>query len=125
MMCRRTCFNANQTAGEYAEELHDLRSSEPSSQHDRSLSINAVNLENLLRQVEADRANLHLGRFLPSVGDRPITLAHRCRSGAVHPIRSGSAGTEPTTCMPSSNASPSQINPPPTLPLKQTATMAL
>jgi hypothetical protein len=51
-------------------------------------SSDAANLVNLLRQVEADRANLDLGRFLQSVGESTHHSGRRCRSGAVHPIRS-------------------------------------
>ena len=69
MMGRGTRFNANQAARHRAEKLHDLRPPKPSSQHHCSFNIDTVNLENLLRQVETDRGNLHVGRFLPSVGD--------------------------------------------------------
>ncbi len=58
-----------------AEKLHDLRSSQPSSQHNNSVGIDAVNLEDLFRQVETNGANLHRGRFLPSVVTTPSTLA--------------------------------------------------
>ena len=51
--------------------------------------VDAVHLEDVLRQVQTDRANFSHG-WLPSVAvfDNP-TLAHRCREGAIHPIKLG------------------------------------
>jgi len=54
--------------------------------------IDAVHLEDVLRQVQTDRANFSHG-WLPSVGvfDNQ-TLAHRCRERAIHPIKLGHPG---------------------------------
>src|SRR3954471_10647007 len=68
-MRRCAYFNTNQATGQRAENLmtSDRRSRLLSTAI--SLNIDAMNLENLLRQIETDRANLHGVRFLPSVGD--------------------------------------------------------
>ena len=67
--------------GSAPKSFTTFRPSEPSPQHDHPLSVDSVNLENLLRQVETDRGNLHFGRLLPSVG---VNTDH---SGTQMPLR--------------------------------------
>jgi hypothetical protein len=84
MASRSTCFNANQASRQYAlKELHQLRPSEAPSQHARSFSVDAMNLEDPLPHVEG--ANLQIWTILRDV-TAPITLAGQRRLRIVRPF---------------------------------------
>ncbi len=65
MMCRRAGFDPDQARQQTAKELQHLRAADTLAHHDRASVINSVHLENGLRNIKTDRANLAHGR-LPS-----------------------------------------------------------
>jgi hypothetical protein len=58
------------------------------AQHHLAGLVNPVNLKNALGQIQPDRRNLCQG-WSPLLELRQPNLAHRCRSGAIHPIKPG------------------------------------
>src|SRR5476649_238728 len=81
-------FHADQARRQLAEPVEHLAATQRAPQHHLFLSIDAVHLEDGLRQVKAKSANLLHG-WLPLVEFDNPTLAHRCREGAIHPIMAG------------------------------------
>ncbi len=60
-MRRAARLHADETKRQLREERQNLRPSQRPPDGDIALRINGMNLENALGQIEADRANLHLG----------------------------------------------------------------
>jgi hypothetical protein len=83
-----TCFDADQARLKPPEERQKLIAPHLPAQNRLPLSIDPMNLENVLGDVEADRGNLHLDGPFPLMVTDSIILAHRdaAGSGAVHPI---------------------------------------
>ena len=65
MMCARTCFNANEAGRQGRKELQNLCAAHTLPDHHSAITIDAMNLEYRLRNIETNRANLAHGR-LPS-----------------------------------------------------------
>jgi hypothetical protein len=59
MMRRRACLHADETGGEPAKEVEHLLSAQLTDENDIAVSIDAVHLEDVLGQIDADGANLH------------------------------------------------------------------
>jgi hypothetical protein len=74
----------NQAAERHSEKLHDLRSSEPSSQHDGSLSIDTVNLKNCFAWSGSIVLTCMADGSFRVLVTALAPLARTCRSGAVH-----------------------------------------
>jgi hypothetical protein len=73
-----------------AEQLQQLIATNFAAKHGSAVLIDAMNLEDVLHDIQTDGANLHGDRSSAAGG--PIdstTLAHRdaVRPGAVHPIK--------------------------------------
>ncbi len=88
MMGGRPGLDANQAARQGCEEVDDLRALQLSSNSDLSRSVDAVNLEHALGEIETNGSNLRRGRLL-FLWRLPTTTTSgtRCRSaGAVYPI---------------------------------------
>ena len=64
MMARAARFYANQTGLKFAEERRHLATTQGLADNDLSRLINAVNLKNVLRQINANSRNLHDGWLL-------------------------------------------------------------
>src|SRR5262245_9492619 len=60
MMRRRACLHADETGGELAEEVEHLLSAQLPNENDLAVRIDAVHLEDVLGQIDADGANLHV-----------------------------------------------------------------
>jgi hypothetical protein len=82
MVPATACLDADNARAERREETGYLGSSKPFPQHHRSGSVDTVNLENVLCQVETNDCR-HGGRSL-SLKIPPILEAG---SGAVHAIK--------------------------------------
>ncbi len=63
MMRRSTGFHAHQTGGLLLEKPKQLASSQLSLDHRRAGPVDTVNLKYVLRDIQTDRANVHLGRL--------------------------------------------------------------
>jgi len=59
-MGRRARLHTNETGGKLAEELHHLLAAQLPNEHDLALTVDAVNLENVLGEINANGANLHV-----------------------------------------------------------------
>jgi hypothetical protein len=51
---------ANETRGKLPEELHHLLAAQLPDEHNLALTVNAVDLENMLGEINANGANLHV-----------------------------------------------------------------
>jgi hypothetical protein len=82
----------DQTWSESAEECSHVRSAKLTTKPDHTILIDAINLKDVLCEINTDCRNLHGGRLLP-VGAcrRPHFGTSMVGAGAVHPIRSVSA----------------------------------
>src|SRR6266436_6345028 len=89
IMRRRTRLHPDQTGRQLGKERQNLPATHRTTEGHHARSINPVHLKHCFGQIQPDRCNLFHG-WLPSVGvvDNP-TLAHRCREGAIHPIKPG------------------------------------
>src|SRR5262245_19152619 len=65
VMCGRTRLNADQARRQSYEELQHLRAGQTLADHNRTISVHAVDLKHQVRNIQTDRANLAHGR-LPS-----------------------------------------------------------
>jgi len=65
MMCARTCLNTNEAGRQRSEELQHLRSANALADYHCTINVHPVNLEDRLRNIETNCANLAHGR-LPS-----------------------------------------------------------
>jgi hypothetical protein len=79
-------LNANNTGWQSGKEARDLAPTQPSAQNDSPEPVNPVELENMLREIDPDGANLAHGWLLSLVISTTTILALRCREGAIHPI---------------------------------------
>jgi hypothetical protein len=88
VVCRCTCLHADPTGRKLGKERQHLTPREPLSQHNGTVGVDAVYLEDVLGQIETDSGNLHDGRLLSCVAiNDDHVRAPRCRgAGAVHPI---------------------------------------
>src|SRR5690242_7750878 len=83
-----TRFDPDKTRAQPLEKLHDFRTTQPSANLYNPCLIDAVYLEDMLRDIQPNRANLVHGR-LPSSGLRqPHYGTQMPGAGAVHPITS-------------------------------------
>jgi len=57
--CAGGSFDADQARLQFADDLHQLIAAQPPRQYRASLSVDAVELENILRQVDTEYLNLH------------------------------------------------------------------
>ena len=64
VMRRAARLHANQTSGQLGKKWQHLRPPKRLTNNDLTGRINAVDLKNVLGQVEADRGNLHSGWLL-------------------------------------------------------------
>jgi hypothetical protein len=86
----RARLHADQAGLEAGEQLQQLIAPNLTPKHGSAVIVDAMNLEDVLRDIQTDGANLH-GDGSSAAGG-PIdstTLAHgdAVRSGAVHPIK--------------------------------------
>src|SRR6201987_4839998 len=79
-----TGFYRDDAPGLRCEETEQLRASDALAKQHMPGSIRSMHLKHVLRDVQADRANLLHGRLLRWQFDT-ATLAHRCRRGASTP----------------------------------------
>src|SRR6516162_1416309 len=91
IMRRAASLNANQTRRQGLEERQYFRPLKLPPQYCLASSIDAVQLEDTLGDVQTDCGNLHGGWLLLLVALNGPSLAHRCRQGVVHRIRSSRA----------------------------------
>jgi len=83
-------FHADQTRRQLGEEHRHLLAPQLLAQHHFAALVHSVHLKDILRQINANRRNLHADAPLCSVVADTSTVAHRCRmSGGVHPIAFG------------------------------------
>ena len=94
MMCAATGFHAHQAWRKICEKLLHRTTPKLTAQNNRARCINPVNLKYVLRQIQTNRANLAHGRSPLLEIFIDLILAHRCRSGAVHPIIARSESDE-------------------------------
>jgi hypothetical protein len=82
MVSRRACLHADHTRRNFPEELDHLAASKLPRKHDAPLTIDAMNLEHSLRQVQTDRRRLHVN--YPSCDSffNDHATASRCRERA-------------------------------------------
>ena len=85
-------FDAHQRLGLRLKEAEYLAAAELAAHYDLAGGIDRMDLEEALGDVETYGgrdglcASLHGGRLLSLDASTAPSLAHRCRSGAVHPI---------------------------------------
>jgi hypothetical protein len=82
---RRARLQTDQTARQPSEERKHLAAPQPLAHNRRPARIDAVDLKNVLRQIQPNRRNLVHG-WLPSMVRFTTILAPRRRTGAIHPI---------------------------------------
>jgi hypothetical protein len=89
MMRRGTSFHANETGRQLAEESQHPTALQLPAGNRLSRTINAVHLEDVLRNIKTNYANLIHAWLLPGGSLNTATLAHRdAGGGAVHSITS-------------------------------------
>jgi hypothetical protein len=81
-----TRLHANQAGRQAAEETYELTSAELTADENLSILIDAVDLEDVLGEIETDCGEMHRSGSLSGAG--AITLTHRAPpgAGAVHSI---------------------------------------
>src|SRR3954451_24312410 len=103
-MRRSTGLHANQAGWQCFEELCHLRPTKLFSDRDVLGSVNAVDLEHVLRDIQTDRGNLHVDGSPHVIRlNEPLYGTSMPGAGAVHHIRlcrcehicSGSASPQP------------------------------
>jgi hypothetical protein len=91
-MRARTGLHANKAGCQLLEESQNITSPEFTSNSLATVSVNAVNLEHILRKVQTDRGNLHGGRLLSIMRRLPPQWHYDAEAvGAVHPINQATA----------------------------------
>src|ERR1700722_11445083 len=114
MMARTTGFDRNHRRCKFLEERHHLFASQLLAQNRCFHGIHPVKLENVLRRIHPNSANLVHGRSPWSeITQHDLILAHQMPSGAVHTNRSATttspgsarrvaraASTSSTCCVP-------------------------
>lgn len=93
VMGRGAGLKADKAGRKLREERQDLSPAQRSAHHHLAVGVDPVNLEDALRQVQTDRANLLHGRLL-SIRSAPTTSSWHVDAvaGAVHPISLNKAG---------------------------------
>lgn len=86
VMRGRAGFHADQAGRELSEEGQDLSPAQRPTHEDLALRIDAVDSEDVLRQIKADGANLWHGRLL-SMRSTTSSWHSNAVAGAVHSIR--------------------------------------
>ena len=86
-MARPTGFNANQTGIEFCKERQHLGAAQRLVESNRSIFTNAVYLENILGEINANRGNLHVVAPIPAVITTALWRIRRRGVGAIHTIR--------------------------------------
>jgi hypothetical protein len=80
MMARAAGLNADKTGRKLAEERYHLATTQCPSDNNSARLINAMDLKNVLGEINAHRGNSHSGWLLLFVvPDENHTLALRCR----------------------------------------------
>jgi len=85
------CFHADETRLEAFEKLQDLAAAQLAPEDHHAVQVDAVDLKDVLGQIDADGGSLFHG-WLPSlVGfhDTPMWHIAMPEAGAVHPINGG------------------------------------
>src|SRR5215468_618128 len=83
MMSGSAGFHTDQARRNLAKEVDDLLTPQLTADDDLAHTIHAVNLEHVLREINADGANLHMDDPLQVIRCSTITLWHiRCRQRA-------------------------------------------
>src|SRR4028118_820542 len=79
-------LHPDQAGWQAAEEADELASAELTADQNLSILVNAVDLEDVLGEIETDCGDMHWSGSLS--GAEAITLSHRALpgAGAVHPI---------------------------------------
>jgi hypothetical protein len=77
-------LNADNTGRQSGKETRDLAPTQPSAQNHSPGPVNPVELENMLREIDPDGANLVHGWLLSGESSTTTILALRCREGG-HP----------------------------------------
>lgn len=72
------------------KELDQLLTRDAPAEHRRTRGICPVCMENLLCDIQTDRANFFHGRLLSDGRFNTTILAHRCRRGRPHGVIAGS-----------------------------------
>jgi hypothetical protein len=87
MMRRATGFHADQAGRNLAEELEHLFAAQLSVDDDLAIAINAMDLEDILGEINADATNLHVDDPLDDafLNDHPLADAMPEEAGVVHP----------------------------------------
>ncbi len=70
VMRRRTGLYADQTWRQLVEKGNDLTAPQLPADHRLTLSVNAVYLKDVLRNIQTDRGSVHLGRLPLHVADK-------------------------------------------------------
>jgi hypothetical protein len=60
MMSGSTGFHTDQASGNLAKEVHDLLATQLAGDDDLARAVNAVHLEHILGEINADGNNLHV-----------------------------------------------------------------
>jgi hypothetical protein len=92
MVRRRARLHANEARLEATEQLKQLIATNLAPKHGSAVIVHAINLEHVLRDIQADGTNLHGDGSFPAGGlIDSTTLAHRddVGLGAVLPIKGG------------------------------------
>ena len=92
-MRRAAGFHADQAGRDLAEKLEYLFAAQLPGNDDLAVFVDAVDLEDVLGQINADGANLHVDDPLRMIRFATITHWHDSMPGAgvVHPIKSDDA----------------------------------
>jgi len=68
VMRRRTRLHADKTRLEAAEQRQKLIAADLAAKQRPAFAIDAMNLKNILRDIQTDRGNLHVDGSFPFVG---------------------------------------------------------
>ena len=84
IVAARAGFHRDNATRQTGKELQNLAAPKPLANNHSPFPINSMHLENVLGQVQANRANFSHGRLLRWCSRQPI-LAHKGREGASNP----------------------------------------
>ncbi len=73
-MRRRAGLQADQARREFLEKCNDLTAPQLAADHHLTLSVNAVYLKDVLRNIQTDRGSVHLGQLPCHVADKSQPL---------------------------------------------------
>src|SRR4051794_31246204 len=92
MMARTTGFDGDLRRRELREERHHILAPQLLPQNWRFGGVDPVKLENVLRRIHSNSANLVHGRSpLSEITNNDLILAHRCRRGPSTPTNTRAA----------------------------------